>query len=99
MAKVSKTVAGSRRIKRENLMTLEAYSRERKEFRARVIEHKRARTLHLGDHVTLLFEDELTIRYQVQEMLRIEKTFEDAGIRDELDTYNALVPDGTNLKA
>jgi len=98
MAKVSKTPA-SRRIKRESLMTLEAYARERKEFRARVIEHKRARTLHLGDHVTLLFEDELTIRYQVQEMLRIEKIFDDDGIEAELAAYNPLIPDGTNLKA
>jgi len=99
MAKVSKTVAGSRRIKRENLMTLEAYARERKEFRARVIEHKRARTLHLGDHVTLLFEDELTIRYQVQEMLRIEKIFDEEGIQSELAAYNPLIPDGHNFKA
>ena len=98
MAKVSKTPA-SRRIKRESLMTLEAYARERKEFRTRVIEHKRARTLHLGDHVTLLFEDELTIRYQVQEMLRIEKIFDDDGIEAELAAYNPLIPDGTNLKA
>ena len=98
MAKVSKTPA-SRRIKRESLMTLEAYARERNEFRARVIEHKRARTLHLGDHVTLLFEDELTIRYQVQEMLRIEKIFNDDGIEAELAAYNPLIPDGTNLKA
>jgi hypothetical protein len=86
-------------ISRESLLTLEAYAKERPAFRARVLAHKKARTVHLGEHVTLLFEDELTIRYQVQEMLRIEKTFEEAGIRDELDAYNALVPDGTNLKA
>ena len=86
-------------ITRESLLTLEAYAKERSAFRSRVLAHKKARTVHLGDHVTLLFEDELTIRYQVQEMLRIEKTFEEAGIRDELDAYNALVPDGTNLKA
>lgn len=86
-------------IKRESLMTLEAYSKTRKEFRAKVIEHKKRRTLHLGDHVTLLFEDELTIRYQVQEMLRIERIFEEAGIEDELQAYNPLIPDGTNLKA
>ena len=55
--------------------------------------------MHLGEHVTLLFEDELTIRYQIQEMLRIEKTFEEAGIQDELDVYNPLIPDGSNLKA
>jgi hypothetical protein len=93
MAKVSKSAKG-RRITRESVMTLEAYARERKEFRARVIEHKRARTLHLGDHVTLLFEDELTIRYQIQEMLRIEKIFDEAGIQAELAAYNPLIPDG-----
>jgi len=86
-------------IARERLLTLEAYAKERPAFRARAVAHKRARTVHLGDHVTLLFEDELTIRYQVQEMLRIEKTFEEAGIQDELDAYNPLVPDGSNLKA
>lgn len=86
-------------ITRESLMTLEAYARERKKFRARLIPHKRTRTLHLGAHVTLLFEDELTMRYQVQEMLRIERIFEEAGIQDELDTYNPLIPDGTNWKA
>ena len=87
------------RITRESLLTLEAYARERPAFRARAIAHKRARTVHLGEHVTLLFEDELTVRYQIQEMLRIEKMFEDAGIQDELDVYNPLVPDGGNLKA
>ncbi|MDE1942711.1 MAG: DUF3501 family protein [Betaproteobacteria bacterium] len=86
-------------ITRESLMTLEAYARERKQFRSRVIAHKRQRTLHLGDHVTILFEDELTMRYQVQEMLRIERIFEEDGIQDELDTYNPLIPDGTNWKA
>jgi hypothetical protein len=86
-------------ITRESLLTLEAYARERKAFRARVLEHKRPRTVHLGEHLTLLFEDELTIRYQVQEMLRIERIFEEAGIQDELDTYNPLVPDGRNWKA
>ena len=64
-----------------------------------MLAHKKPRTVHLGEHVTLLFEDELTIRYQVQEMLRIEKIFEDAGIQDELDAYNPLVPDGSNWKA
>jgi hypothetical protein len=86
-------------ITRESLLTLEAYSRTRKDFRANVLEHKKARTVHLGEHLTLLFEDELTIRYQIQEMLRVEKTFEDAGIQDELDAYNPLIPDGTNWKA
>ncbi|MFN8820650.1 MAG: DUF3501 family protein [Betaproteobacteria bacterium] len=86
-------------ISRDSLLTLEAYARQRKEFRARVLEHKKNRKLHLGEHVTLIFEDELTIRYQIQEMLRIEKTFEEAGIQDELEAYNPLVPDGANLKA
>ena len=67
-------------ITRDSLLTLEAYARARKDFRARVLAHKKPRTVHLGEHLTLLFEDELTIRYQIQEMLRIEKTFEDAGI-------------------
>ena len=87
------------RIARDSLMNLETYAKERASFRARALAHKRARTVHLGEHVTLLFEDELTIRYQVQEMLRIEKTFEEAGIQDELDVYNPLVPDGSNWKA
>jgi hypothetical protein len=86
-------------ITRESLLTLEAYARDRKKFRARVLEHKKPRTVHLGQHLTLLFEDELTIRYQVQEMLRIEKIFEEDGIQDELDAYNPLVPDGRNWKA
>jgi Protein of unknown function (DUF3501) len=87
------------RITRESLMTLEAYAKARPAFRAKVLEHKRARTVHLGEHVTLVFEDELTMRYQIQEMLRIEKTFEEEGIQDELDAYNPLVPDGRNFKA
>ncbi len=80
-------------------MPLEAYAKARKEYRTRLIAHKKARTVHLGEHVTLLFEDETTIRYQVQEMLRAEKIFEEAGIQDELDAYNPLVPDGRNWKA
>ncbi len=86
-------------ISRDSLLSLEAYAKARGEFRERVLAHKKARTVHLGDHVTLLFEDELTVRYQIQEMLRIEKVFEEAGIEDELEAYNPLVPDGTNLKA
>ena len=86
-------------ITRDSLMTLEAYSRARPEFRARVMAHKKPRTLPLGDHVTLIFEDELTIRYQIQEMLRIERIVENEGIQDELDAYNPLVPDGANWKA
>ncbi len=80
-------------------MTLEAYAKARKEFRARVIAHKKDRTVHIGDHVTLVFEDELTIRYQVQEMLRVERIFEEDGIREELEAYNPLIPDGSNWKA
>jgi hypothetical protein len=87
------------KISRESLMTLEAYAKARKEFRAQVIAHKKDRTVHLGENVTLIFEDELTIRYQVQEMLRVEKIFEEEGIQDELDAYNPLVPDGRNFKA
>ncbi|HEX7385482.1 MAG TPA: DUF3501 family protein [Burkholderiaceae bacterium] len=87
------------RIAPESLLSLEAYARERNAIRSRVIAHKQLRTLHVGDHLTLLFEDEQTIRYQVQEMLRIERIFEDEGIRGELEAYNPLIPDGGNLKA
>jgi Protein of unknown function (DUF3501) len=86
-------------IKRETLMPLETYARERASFRAKALEHKKRRTVRLGEHVTLQFEDELTIRYQVQEMLRIERIFEDDGIQGELDAYNPLIPDGSNWKA
>ena len=87
------------KITRNSLMTLEAYAKSRKDFRAKVMAHKKVRTLHLGDHVTLLFEDELTMRYQVQEMLRAEKIFEEDGSQDELDASNPLIPDGHNFKA
>jgi hypothetical protein len=87
------------KITRESIMTLEAYAKARKDFRAKVIAHKKHRTVHLGDHVTLLFEDELTMRYQVQEMLRAERIFEEGGIQEEIDAYNPLVPDGSNFKA
>jgi hypothetical protein len=83
----------------QSLMTLEAYAKARTEFRARVLAHKKHRTVALGDHVMLVFEDELTIRYQIQEMLRVERIFEEAGIRDEMDAYNPLIPDGSNWKA
>jgi len=86
-------------IEPSSLLSLEAYSRERNAYRSRVIAHKKLRTVHVGEHVTLIFEDEVTIRYQVQEMLRIERIFEEEGIRDELDTYNPLIPDGANWKA
>jgi len=87
------------KLSRDSLMTLEAYAKARKDFRARVIAHKKPRTVHLGEHVTLVFEDQLTIQYQVQEMLRVEKIFEEEGIQDELDAYNPLIPDGRNFKA
>src|SRR5262245_38087146 len=83
----------------ESLLSLEAYARERKDYRSRVIAHKKLRTVHVGEHVTLIFEDEVTIRYQVQEMLRIERIFEPEGIRGELEAYNPLIPDGGNWKA
>lgn len=86
-------------IQRNSLWTLEHYARVRNQFRAEVMEHKRSRRLVLGNHVTLIFEDEKTIRYQIQEMLRIEKTFEEDGIQDELNAYNPLIPDGRNFKA
>ncbi|HZP65755.1 MAG TPA: DUF3501 family protein [Rudaea sp.] len=87
------------KLTRDDLYTLEAYARERPQFRARVIAHKQTRTVHVGAHIVLLFEDRLTIQYQIQEMLRIERIFEPAGIQDELDAYNPLIPDGANLKA
>ena len=87
------------RIDRASLMTLEAYARERPQFRAKVMAHKKNRRVQLGDDVTLIFEDELTNRYQVQEMLHAERIFEEQGIQEELDAYNPLVPDGRNFKA
>lgn len=86
-------------LTRESLMTLEAYAKARPALRAEIIEHKKTRSVRLGNHLTLLFEDEKTIRYQVQEMLRIEKIFEEEGIRSELEAYAPLVPDGSNFKA
>ncbi len=83
----------------ESLLTLEAYSRARPQWLERLREHRRARRLAVGPHVTLLFEDELTVRFQIQEMLHIEKTFDEAGINDELEVYNPLIPDGSNFKA
>ena len=89
----------SDKIRPESLLTLEAYAKARADFRAKVIAHKKDRAVQLGEHLTLMFEDELTIRYQVQEMLRVERIFEEQGIRDELDAYNPLIPDGGNWKA
>ena len=86
-------------ISRDSLLTLEAYAKAREDFRARVMAHKKNRKIHLGENVTLIFEDELTIRYQIQEMLRAEKIFDEAGIQEELEAYDPLVPDGANWKA
>jgi hypothetical protein len=86
-------------IERSSLLSLEAYAQQRGQFRARVMEHKKLRTIHVGAHVTLQFEDELLVRYQIQEMLRIERIFEEEGIQGELDAYNPLIPDGGNWKA
>jgi hypothetical protein len=87
------------KITPESLMTLEAYSRWRKAHKGEVIEHRKLRSVALGEHVTVQFESELTIRYQIQEMLRIEKIFEEEGIADEIAAYAPLVPDGANWKA
>ena len=87
------------RISRDSLMSLETYAKSRSEFRARVLAHKKHRTLAVGPEVTLIFEDELTVRYQIQEMLRVERIFEEEGIEGELSAYNPLVPDGSNWKA
>ncbi|MBT2145481.1 MULTISPECIES: DUF3501 family protein [unclassified Rhodanobacter] len=87
------------KLTRTDLLSLETYAQQRNEFRARVMAHKKQRTVHLGEHLTLIFEDRLSIQYQVQEMLRIERIFEADGIQDELDAYNPLIPDGSNLKA
>jgi hypothetical protein len=91
--------AGARRLTPADLMSLEQYARSRADFRTRVLDPKRARTVSVGPHTTWCFEDRLTVQYQVQEMLRIERIFEPRGIQDELDAYNPLIPDGTNLKA
>jgi hypothetical protein len=87
------------KLRREDLWPLETYAERRPEFREQVMQHKKLRQIALGDHARLIFEDETTVRYQVQEMLRIEKVFEADGIQDELDAYNPLIPDGSNWKA
>ncbi len=84
---------------RSDLYSLETYAIERAMFRTRVLAHKQARKLHLGAHITLLFEDRLTVQYQIQEMLRIERIFEPDAIQHELDAYNPLIPCGSDLKA
>src|ERR1700761_1752290 len=87
------------KLARQDLMSLEQYAVERPNLRAGIIVHKRLRTVHVGPNMTWLFEDRATIRYQVLEMLRAERIFEAAGIQDELDAYNPLIPSGTNWKA
>ena len=86
-------------ITRESLLTLEAYAKIRKATRPQIIAHRKLRSVRLGEHLTLQFEDETTIRRQIQEMLHIEKIFDEEGIRHELETYLSLVPDGSNWKA
>ena len=86
-------------LERQDLWSLEQYAERRKNFRTQVISHKKNRQLALGEHLRLYFEDTLTIQYQIQEMLRIEKIFEPAAIDEELEAYNPLIPDGSNLKA
>ncbi|MGB5097137.1 MAG: DUF3501 family protein [Porticoccaceae bacterium] len=87
------------KLKRSDLWPLEQYAERRPEFRRQVLEHKRTRQVGLGPHARVYFEDRLTVQYQIQEMLRIERIFEPAGIQNELDAYNPLVPDGSNWKA
>ena len=86
-------------LSRADLWSLEEYAQERAGFREKVLEHKKSRQLALGEHARLYFEDALTIKYQIQEMLRIERVFEAEGIHEELDAYNPLIPDGHNWKA
>jgi hypothetical protein len=86
-------------ITADSLMTLEAYSKFRKNRKDEVLAHRKLRSVHLGEHITLQFESEMTIRYQIQEMLRIEKIFEEDGIQQEIDAYAPLVPEGSNWKA
>lgn len=88
-----------KKLTRKDLLSLEQYAERRPDMRREVIAHKKSRHIALGAHITLLFEDRLTIQYQIQEMLRVERIFEAAAIQDELDAYNPLIPDGDNLKA
>jgi hypothetical protein len=86
-------------LTRDDLFNLEQLRRDPQDFRARVMAHKKHRQVHLGNMATLYFEDRLTMQYQIQEMLRVERIFESAGIQEELDAYNPLIPDGSNWKA
>jgi hypothetical protein len=96
---VIKEGGAMKKLHREDLFSLEEYAKRRNTFRDEVLAHKKHRQVHLGEHITLYFEDRLTIQYQIQEMLRTERIFEAEGIADELGAYNPLVPDGRNLKA
>jgi len=87
------------KLTRQDLMSLEQYAAQRPEFRKKIIFHKKNRQVCVSDHTTLYFEDRLTVQYQIQEMLRIERIFEADGIQEELDAYNPLIPDGSNFKA
>ena len=87
------------KLSRSDLLSLEEYAEQRPEFRQRVLEHKKHRKIHIGANATLYFEDRMTLQYQIQEMLRIEKIFEREGIEEELSAYNPMIPDGQNLKA
>lgn len=89
----------SHHLSRNDLWSLEDYAQKRPEFRTQVMQHKKNRQIPLGPNSTLYFEDRLTVRYQIQEMLRIEKVFEAEGIEEELEAYNPMVPDGCNWKA
>jgi len=93
------SVTTMQKLTRNDLMSLEQYAKQRADIRARVMAHKKNRQVQIGKNATLYFEDRLTMQYQVQEMLRAERIFEDQGIQDELDAYNPMVPDGTNWKA
>lgn len=87
------------KLTREDLFSLEAYADARGEFRTKALAHKRRRQIAIGPNATLFFEDRLTVQYQIQEMLRVERIFERAGIEEELHSYNPLIPDGSNFKA
>jgi hypothetical protein len=93
------TPAGHQKLRPEDLYGLEQYAKQRAQFRTQVLAHKKRRSLQVGPNATFCFEDRLTVQYQVQEMLRIERIFEAAGIGDELGAYNPLIPDGSNWKA
>jgi len=93
------SVRGYQKLAPDDLFSLEQYSKQRPQFRPQVLSHKKRRTLQVGPNATFCFEDRLTVQYQVQEMLRIERIFESEGIADELGAYNPLIPDGSNWKA